>query len=220
MEVKEILENQAAELLDIELDCLEEEVETGDYNPAYRKDCKALIRRIKKAREIASVHHGEGEGDGSSSDGFSAGTLADLQSLSPFNNVPAPKKTDSETVAHDLAVIRKKIDRKTQFRAYLKASPIIDEAFCDEHFDLFAHDEMSILLETRHFSESFLQKYFTSLDGSKIARYQLFSEDFFIEHFNELDPSIVLRSGRNEWRSPDRMSSKLNVFLRLKGVQL
>lgn len=219
MDVKGILQNQADDLLDIEIDCLEEELSTGGYDPAYRKDCNALIEAIRHARKVGAEPR-DGVSADSSGGGVAKGAYADPRSLSPYNDVPIPKRTDSEVVAHDLAAMRRLPDRKTRFKAYLAQSPHIDEGFCDAHFDIFTRDEMSMLLETRSFSEAFLEKYFASLDHDKVARYQKFSEAFFIEHFAELDPKIVLKSGCNDWRKPNSMSSRLNVFLRLKGVRL
>lgn len=219
MDVKGILQNQADDLLDIEIDCLEEELSTGGYDPAYRKECNALIKAVRHARKVGAEPRG-GIPNNNTRGGIAESTHADPRSLSPFNDVPIPKRTDSEVVAHDLAAIRRMADSKTQLKAYLAQSPIIDEGFCDVHFDIFTRDEMSTLLEMRSFSEAFLEKYFASLDHDKVARYQKFSEAFFIEHFAELDPKIVLKSGCNDWRKPNSMSSQLNVFLRLKGVRL
>lgn len=219
MDVKGILQNQAEDLLDIEIDGLEEEVNTGDYSSLYRNDCNDLIRQIRNARK-SQISTKLDQADGISACAPQAAPLAEHRSLSPFNNVPVPKRTDSEVVAHDLAAMRKMPNWKTQFKAYLAQSKIIDEDFCDKHFELFTRDEMSILLETRSFGEAFLEKYFQSLNHEKIARNQSFSEEFFIEHFSELDHNVVLHSGRNEWAKPESMSSQLNVFLRLKGVRL
>ena len=47
MNIKEILLTQEAELLDIDLDCLEEQLETGDYDYHYVKSCKATIASIR-----------------------------------------------------------------------------------------------------------------------------------------------------------------------------
>ena len=53
MSIKEILLTQEAELLDIDLDCLEEQLETGDYDYHYVKSCKATIASIRQKRRQA-----------------------------------------------------------------------------------------------------------------------------------------------------------------------
>jgi len=68
--------------------------------------------------------------------------------------------------------------------------------------------------------ESFLEKYFCSLDPKKISRYQKFSESFFMHHFNQLDADLILKRGLNEWCAKENRSKQLDVFLRLKGVKL
>ena len=56
-----------------------------------------------------------------------------------------------------------------------------------------------------------MEKYFSSLNAEKIARYQLFSEKFFIKHFSQFDAEIVLTKGKNEWRKKEKRSAQLDV---------
>lgn len=217
MEVLAILQNQASELINEELDLLEEEVVAGEYDLAYRNDCLSLISAIRKQRDVLQKR--KMSQDEIETDSFSA-IIHDPKQLSPFGIVPTPKHSLLETIAHDLSAIRKRADRKSQFKAYVSSINEIDESFCDKHFDLFDDDEWTQMLSFATFSEGFLDKYFSLLDHNAIARYQRFSEKFFIKHYSDLDTTIVLNSGRNEWRQPDAMSNELKVFLKLKGAQL
>ena len=217
MEVLAILKNQASELIDEDLDLLEEEVIAGNYDLAYRNDCLSLISAIRNQRD--ALRNRKIGQDESETDSLSA-VIQDPKGLSPFGIVPTPKHSLLESIAHDLSAIRKRADRKSQFKAYVSNVAEIDESFCDKHFDLFDGDEWTQMLGFANFSEEFLDKYFSLLDHNAIARHQCFSEKFFIKHYSDLDTTIVLNSGRNEWRRPEAMSNELKVFLKLKGVQL
>lgn len=109
---------------------------------------------------------------------------------------------------------------KTRFKQYLADHLDMDEAFIDKNIALFLPWELDAILRTRPLSETFLEKYFSSLNAEKIARYQLFSEKFFIKHFSQFDAEIVLTKGKNEWRKKEKRSAQLDVFLRLKGVKI
>lgn len=105
-------------------------------------------------------------------------------------------------------------------RDLLTICPYADEKFIDENIDLFTPDELDTLLKIRLFSEAFLEKYFMTLDHETLAKSQTFSEEFFIAHYADLDAQTVLRKGINEWRDRAKRSTKLDVFLRIKGVRL
>ena len=61
--IREILLTQEAELLEIDLDCLEEQLETGDYDYQYAKSCKETIAAIRHKRQQAAAkqHHNKKE---------------------------------------------------------------------------------------------------------------------------------------------------------------
>jgi hypothetical protein len=86
--------------------------------------------------------------------------------------------------------------------------------------DLFANDEFNSVLSWLQLGEDALNKYWAILDKKSVARHQLFSEDFFILHYNELNTSTVLKNGKNPWRKKEAMSTKLAMFLKLKGVSI
>ena len=145
--------------------------------------------------------------------------LVSTDSLSPFNDVKVPEKSPFEVVSADIAVIRRAEKRKSLFREYLVKQPLLDEGLVDDYFSFFDEWEMGAILDGRQMSEEFLDKYFDSLDADCIARKQLFSEEFFMKHFNGMNADLVLNKGKNPWRAKGARSSKLDTFLRLKGVR-
>ena len=217
MEIKEILTTQADELLDIDIDVLNEELDTGCYALAYKKECKALIDAIARKRALAR--------SSKSAQVIEPDTQLTIRTLRPSALSPysPPDERDEErgdNLECDLAAIRKSSKKVSEFKAYIERHPFINEDYIDANFSLFEPQERSALLGIRKFSEPFLEKYFDSLDHNALARHQEFSEEFFMSHFSDLDPRIVLEDGINAWKGKDSRSSKLDVFLRLKGVRL
>ena len=96
----------------------------------------------------------------------------------------------------------------------------INEKFVDENFAFFKRFELFELLKFVEFSESFLEKYFNLLDSAALAEFQLYSEEFFMKHYSKMDYSIVLKKSKNPWIDKNKRSSKLNIFLKLKGVSI
>ena len=125
-----------------------------------------------------------------------------------------------ELVRGDLMRLRVQNDYKSAFKTYVKGSSIIDAAFVDANYGLFAAWEINAIISVKQMGEAFLEKYFGALDLKKIARYQQFSESFFMKHFAQLDTQIVLEHGKNDWRKKENRSKQLDVFLRLKGVKI
>lgn len=217
MDVKDILEKQGVQLLGIDLDALEEELRTGEYDSSYARDCLEKISDIraarKAAREMSSrpssstvLHH-----NASSSSGKN-------QSFSGHSTESLPK-TQRSTFARGLLAVRDGGGSVKLLRDLLASYPYANEVFIDENIDLFTQDELKTLLKIKAFSEAFLEKYFTTLDHETLAKNQKFSEEFFITHFVDLDAETVLRKGINEWCDRAKRSTKLDVFLRIKGVR-
>lgn len=215
MDVRGILEQQRDQLLDVDLEVLEEELGTGSYDKAYIQDCQEKIasmraERASAAASLATKKDAVASTTPDSSDG----------PLSPFNNAESngavPRR---DAFGKALLAIRAAGGSKTTFRKFLATCAYADEKFIDENIDLFTPDELTTLLKTKAFSESFLEKYFSSLDHETLARTQEFSEEFFIAHFSDLDTEAVLKRGVNGWRDKANRSTKLDVFLRIKGVR-
>ena len=232
MDIKGILKEGAGGLLDAELDMLEDELALGAYDGAYRDECRLLIAAERKRRKMAKGSASSiagGKGTDSATKGVtssahlpsavSGSVLVSAESLSPFNDVKVPEKSPFEVVSADVTVIRRAEKRKSLFREYLAKQPLIDEGLVDGHFSFFDEWEMGAILGCMQMSEEFLDKYFDSLDADCIARRQLFSEEFFMKHFNGMNADLVLNKGKNPWRAKEARSSKLDTFLRLKGVR-
>lgn len=225
MDVLGILETQGGELLDIDLDCLEDELLLDEYDAGYVWRCRTLIDGIRRSREQGEqpVKNSDEAGAHGIAQGSTVGSSVFVPSdaLSPFNKDKLEQAVSpSEMVARDLAVIRRSSDEERGFETYLTGSEIIDEAFVDQHIDLFNEVELKTIVREVTLSETFLEKYFDVLDHKVLSECQRFSEEFFIKHYAELDVTAVLRRSPNEWRRKGRRSSKLDVFLRLKGVRI
>lgn len=213
MQVLEILKKNGTELYPEDLAFFEAELDTGDYPPEYIDQCKDLIAEIRNQKKQAAKPKAQ--------DVIPSNILVDPDNLIP--GVKPKEKTPQECLSaltHTLNQMRTATNYKTRFKQYLADHPEIDEAFIDQNIALFQPGELESILMVMQLSEDFLDKYFTSLDADKIARYQLFSEKFFIRHYAQMDAEIVLTKGKNDWRKKENRSSQLDVFLRLKGVKL
>ena len=213
MQVLEILKKNGAELYPEDLAFFEAELDTGDYPQKYIDQCKDLIAEIRNQKKQAAKPKVQ--------DVIPSNILVDPDKLVPGTN---PKeKTPQERLnelTHAMNQMRTAANYKTRFKQYLADHPEIDEAFIDQNIAVFQPGELESILMVMTLSEDFLDKYFSSLDADKIARYQLFSEKFFIRHYAQMDAEIVLTKGKNDWRKKENRSSQLDVFLRLKGVKL
>lgn len=213
MEVLEILKSSVDKLYPEDLAFFEAELDTGDYPLPYIDQCKELIAEIRNQRKQAAK--------GNTQELIPPGMLVKPESLIPCTT--PREKSPQEKLAEmtqELAQMRTAINYKTRFKQFLAAHPEIDEAFLDRHIALFQQSELASILMVMPLSEGFLDKYFSSLDADKIARYQQFSEKFFIRHYAQMDAETVLTKGKNEWRKKGSRSSQLDVFLRLKGVRI
>lgn len=213
MQVLEILKANASDLYPEDLAFFEAELDTGDYPLAYIDQCKDLIAEIRNRRKQAAKADIQ--------DAIPSGMLVKQENLVP-SATPSKKSPQEKSaeIAHDLAQMRTATHYKTRFKQYMTAHPEIDEAFIDQHIALFQPAELESILMLMPLSEAFLDKYFASLDADKIARYQQFSEKFFIRHYAQMNAEIVLTKGKNDWRKKENRSAQLDVFLRLKGVEI
>ena len=214
MEVLEILKKNGTELYPEDLSFFEDELDTGDYSIEYIDACKKMIAEIRLWKE-------QGNAQISGDSGFSGSVFVDKEKLVPGGATkPLTEKELLAQITHDIAQMRTASNYKTRFKQYLGDHPNINEAFIDQNITIFLPWEMEAILMTINLSEAFLEKYFTSLDAEKIARYQFFSEKFFMKHFSQLDTETVLVKGKNDWRKKENRSAQLDVFLRLKGIKI
>ena len=213
MQVLEILKKNGMELYPEDLAFFEAELDTGDYPLEYIDQCKDMIAEIRNQKKQAAKPKVQ--------DVIPSNILVDPDKLVP--GAKPKEKTPQERLnelTHALNQMRTATNYKTRFKQYLADHPEIDEAFIDQNIAVFQSGELESILMVMPLSEDFLDKYFSSLDADKIARYQLFSEKFFIRHYAQMDAEIVLTKGKNDWRKKENRSTQLDVFLRLKGVKL
>lgn len=249
MDIKGILANQWAELLDVDLSSLEEELATGGYDSSYVLECNDAIWRIRRERTDAFrkellAQKGLDE-DSKASEPATAKPVAKnvkepgkkpelsvnvplsesvmavpATELSPYGTPAAqPEPTEGEKLMRQLELIRLSAKPLDELEKYLMGSPF-DEAFIERNISVFRGDELSVVLGCYGFDEGFLEKYFNVFDADDIAKTQRFSEEFFMRHYAELDAQTVLERGVNGWRKKGARSKKLDMFLRLKGVHL
>ena len=217
MDILTTLKEKGKDLYIDELDFYVTELETGDYSEVYVKECLELIVSIKNWKKSQNPILKKGNKD--------HGNLNDIlmkpsDLIAGYKDPVKEKLTKEEQIKSEIEDIRKKSDYNDLFKNYINSSSALDEKMIDQLFKFFMPWELEELLISKLFSEDFLEKYFTELDHAKISRYQYFSEEFFIKHYNDLSYSTVLQKGVNEWRKKANRSSKLNVFLRLKGVTI
>lgn len=216
MDIRELLLKQKNELLDVDLGCLEEELDTGEYDRPYIEECRELIGTIRDERRQAIERAAKGarrrrqgqEGEGP--------TLKPSQAYGSFS--VGGMTGDSNAIA-DLAAISSNSNARELLKTYIESHPELDQSFVEEHIGSLPVDAIDVFLELRAFDEAFLDRYFDVLNQAKIARFQMFSEEFFIKHYGDLNETIVLKQGVNPWKKKSDRSRKLNTFLRLKGVQ-
>lgn len=249
MDIKGILTNQWAELLDVDLASLEEELATGGYDSSYVLECNDAIWRIRRERTdafrkelLAKKESAEGSKALEPSAGMpkakivkEPGKKPELSvnvplsesvmavpatELSPYGTPAAqPEPTEGEKLMRQLELIRLSAKPLDELEEYLMGSPF-DEAFIERNISVFRGAELSVVLGCYGFDEDFLEKYFNVFDADDITKTQRFSEEFFMRHYAELDAQTVLEQGVNGWRKKGARSKKLDMFLRLKGVHL
>lgn len=215
MDVRSILEQQRDLLLDVDLEVLEEELGTAPYDSAYIQDCQEKIASIKAERAAAAASATTKKAAETPTAPYSSDG-----SLSPYNATGSDRGgSRRDAFGKALLAIRAARGSIATFRKLLATCAYADEQFIDENIDLFTPDELTTLLKVKSFSESFLEKYFSSLDHETLAKNQEFSEEFFIAHYSDLNAETVLKKGVNKWRGKENRSTKLDVFLRIKGVR-
>lgn len=137
MQVLEILKTNGQELYQEELAFFEAELDTGDYPLEYIDQCKDLIAEIRKGKKQAAKEN--------------------LQDAIPSNMLVAPSqlkpgaKPKEKTLQKRLTELnhaheqmRTANNYKTRFRQYLSDHPKIDEAYIDQHIELFQPAEQCL----------------------------------------------------------------------------
>lgn len=220
MDIEDILTNQHDELLEVDLRSLEVELDTGEYSKQYVAHCHELIQLIRKQRALAREKQPGEDFQKHVNPPLSQSPLTvPASSLSPFGQkIELPEPTEAEKLARDLEIIRQANSPETELKSYFEKTKN-GEVFIDANFSAFNESERTTLMKCFDFSEAFLEKYFDALDHATLAKTQHFSEEFFVKHYADLNPDLVIKHGVNKWRAKENRSSKLDVFLRLKGVR-
>ena len=223
MEILEILEKNGKELYPEDLEFFETELATGNYTKLYKEQCRTKIDLLRKW--MAGDKEKKPEMDALLNPkyvkNFSGSVMKGISEIAPKSANPASDLTPEQLIYSDLEAIRRSDKNyKSKFKDYVAKTDAINAEFVDAHYGFFNPMELDAIITVKQMGEKFLEKYFGTLDPNNIARYQLFSESFFMRHYPQLDPKIVLTQGKNEWRKKENRSSQLDVFLRLKGVQI
>ena len=216
MDIVKLLEENGKELILDDLDMLEEELNTGDYNKEYVRRGKELIELLRTGECSGGSLSAVQTPSVPSSTGKT--TITDGQ-LSPFNQ-PLPQESPAEQIERNLCAMRRSKNYHQQFRSFIEGDPALDETFISKHIDLFEDWELDTVVSVKSLSEEFLERHFDRLNPAKISLYQTFSEEFFIRHYSQLDIGAVLAKGPNSWRKKESRSQHLDVFLRLKGIRI
>ena len=197
MNIKEILLTQEAELLDIDLDCLEEQLETGDYDYHYAKSCKATIAAIRQKRRQAVEQQRQSQRKPSEKPELPQIPLEELSPHSaPSQSAGRSALSKDQQVMSAIEATRVGDGSQSAFIKLVRNTPELDERFVKAHINELSKSELSTLIERMSFSE-----------------------EFFIKHFTDLSATTVLKQGKNSWRKKENRSNKLDAFLRLKGVR-
>lgn len=204
MQILEILNTSASELIPEDLELFRTELMVGEYDEEYKRQCLERIDELERWNKSQ---------DGQTTPRPHKVVYDNPGELQGGRNVPFAQQFRA-----DMNAMRLSDSYKTKFKTYISNRKEFDEQFVDENFNSFQSQEIEVILSEMTLSEAFLEKYFAQLDKDKIARYQLFSEGFFRKHFADFDTETVLKKGRNEWRKKENRSKQLDVFLRLKGI--
>lgn len=216
MDIYNILKQNIDTILKEDIEFFEIELSTGNYESEYRNKCLDLISQIKRFKfnssNIANVIKKE-ENENAN----------DLDLLNIGNSLTNTKIDDE--LSNDkqfktlIEQVRNAKSYKANFIKIITNNPI-NETYVENNFSFFKVVEINELLKIMKFSEKFLENHINLLNCKNIAQYQIFSETFFMKHFGKLNYKIVFKNNQNSWILPENRSSKLTVFLKLKGITI
>ena len=221
MDILTTLRTQGQTLYPEDLAFFEVELAVGKYDEVYVYDCRNEIEAIR--REYAQKAVGKKKQNAPGDEGKpKSSVLVALDQLTPQGVAsPADLMSDAERMTQEIRQIRKIQETHIEgFREYAKNQPLLTEEFIDANFSFFDKSEIDVIVMEKPLSERFVEKYFSALDLNMVARHQQYSEQFFMKYFSTLDAGIVLSNSRNAWHKKENRSKELDVFLRLKGVDV
>lgn len=219
--ILEIIKNDREQLCLEDLDYFETELATG--GPYSKKEKLKIQNEINKVRSwlISEKNNKNKRQDSTKNKKDKTKKHRVVMDITELTGETDPKtiaESIEKNILKDLELLRNSKQYKSSFKSYIKDYDEVDEKFIEKHFSFFKPWELDAILSVKKMSEEFLNKHFYTLSPDKIARYQQFSESFFMNHVNDLDIETVLNNKLNSWHKKENRSSKLDVFLRLKGV--
>ena len=221
MDIYKMLKENSDIILKEDLEFFEIELATGDYERDYINKCLELIKEIKHFKNIKEQNCEKVNIDAPSA-GISfvdEEPIANLEKIEKGSNITDSDAQKESLIKTLIIKARSLSNYQAEFNKIIKESNIQEE-FIDKNYVFFKQIEIDELIKTINFSEDFLEKYFKLLNNKLVAEYQLFSETFYMKHFNQLDYKIVLKKSKNPWVKKEQRSSKLTIFLKLKGITL
>ncbi len=214
MDILEILKTSGDKIILEDLDCFIDELAIGNYAKEYILECLEIIENLKTHKITQHVDN--------DNKNISPNIVIHKNELLP-KEISGHEKTEMselDILKSNLQSMRRGSGHKSAFRKYVKRNSFIDEQFIKKNISVFDSPEMDVLLSEIAFSEKFLEDYYSTLDKKIISKNQLFSEKFFMKHFADLNYKYILTKSRNKWKSKKERSSQLDVFLRLKGIEI
>ena len=222
MDILKILTESARDLIPEDLDVLETELATGDFDDEYRAKCLARLSECRlwlsgEAQPEEDKKPAQNPDPRPQPKGGS-GVKVSFSALAPTQPAAAAQATAEEMLLSEVQGLRKQPTYKTMFKKFAAETDALDASFIDVHPGFFQPWELDAIISVKQMPEAFLEKYFDALDHDKLARYQKFSEAFFMKHFADLSPMVVLQCGKNPWRKKSNRSKQLDIFLRAHGT--
>lgn len=218
MDILKLLTENAKDIIPQDIDFIESEIYTGDFDEDYKHQCIERLQEIRNRMKIKKTDtlqkkvlpYPLTE---------NSGVYVDPAKLTPDHQKKSKTISIEERLKQNLEFIRNQSKYKTLFKEFVLNNDYLTEEFIDKNLYLFEYIEKDEFIKLKQFSEIFLEKHFYEVSREYISKYQLFSEEFFMKHFTELDFEIIM-SGKNLWCKKENRSSKLNIFLRLKGIRI
>lgn len=219
MDIYNILKENSDSIIKEDLDFFEIELATGDYEYEYVTRCLELIKEIRDFKNLKNNKEKIIDvNDPSCESVFIIETpIEELDKIKKEKIIELNDPNYEEKIKSMIIKTRTSNTYKNDFIQLIEKYNIKEE-FVDKNYVFFKQIEMDELIKKINFSEDFLEKYFKILNKKLLAEYQLFSEEFYMKHFSQLDYKIVLKKGKNNWITKANRSSKLTVFLKLKGI--
>ena len=218
MDILKLLTENAKDIIPQDIDFIESEIYTGDFDKDYKQRCIEKLQEIRNRMKIkkTDIPHKKVLPYPLTE---SSGVYVDPAKLTPDCQKKSKIISLEEKLKQKLEFIRSQPKNKSLFKEFVLNNDYLTEEFIDKNFYLFEYIEINELIKFKQFSEDFLERHFYEVSHEYIAKYQLFSEVFFMQHFNELDFKIIV-NGKNPWCKKENRSTKLDVFLRLKGIRI